>query len=1120
MTMKLLAWLKPGGKADRGEKQGKVFRRIPPKRSSLSAIDLALAVAEHDEKNHDGDHGNSNSKHNENNNSSSSSSSSNSSNKGPSIRGEQAAPAVPSSTATSAASTPQRGLRRVSSARKLQIRWPPVSTNEKARATPTPKPCASQQSSLVPTLSSFLSKAGERDGIGESKDAGRDHETSSRDSTTAASSGSSSQGSGPASSRCLFDKSGADHRPIGSWQHQQNQNREQQQNHQQLPPWQRGSKTLVRETIDLYESINSLRRNSHKTAPPRGHHKTRSRDKERRVSYRIRFGIDRPGDPPHTGKTRGPLFSRRFPGTEAENTGGTHSGGGIRGYGRSDDWVGGTGPFTRRATGSGDSSGGRIGYGRPDVWITPLQGGGSGSPRTWIAKRVWNAPEKDDSEHEYEVDHSFLLDGVRDLLLSGEEEEGDLPLAVDRVVDVGGRWQHQHGNAGDPHEDAAGFSSLGDIDFDAPFFREATASGVEEEEEQEEEEDEDEDDDDDEENDSGEHTRGRHQHNLRGFGRPDTWVSRKASGTDEPPRSPWRSSRTSDTESDDDNDNDNDIEDEDDYNDSAERARDKAHHNLRGYGRPDAWVTPKTSGIDECPRSPWRSSRTSDTDSDNEDGDGEDENENESQNSRGEHTEGSKHRHNLRGFGRPDTWVTTKTNGTNESPRSPWRSSRTSDTDSDNEDENENESSNSRGEHTEGKHRHNLRGFGRPDTWVTAKTNGTNESPRSPWRSSRSSDTDSDGDDNDNDNGIDDHDDKTEDGSGEHTEGKNRHNLRGFGRPDTWVTAKTNGTNESPRSPWRSSRSSDTVSNGDDDDNDNDNDNGIDDHDDKTEDGSGEHTEGSKHRHNLRGFGRPDTWVTAKTNGTDESPRSPWRSAGTSGTEKDGIDNDAENESQNSSEEHTAGKHHHNLRGFGRPDTWVTTKGNEMDESPKSPLKSPRTSEDDSDENENNENSSVGSARDTPRHNQRGFGRPDTWVTAKNHGEDEPPRSPWRSPRDDESPPEDAPGGTGPTPSVPAAPAVAVAAAAADPRGGENGKESARGNEPGPRKTGSTTTSERIRKAKEAYEKDRASRITVRTYRFVYDSGEEDSVRGTPTWEKESLPVAEAPPEIKLWWQS
>jgi hypothetical protein len=66
-----------------------------------------------------------------------------------------------------------------------------------------------------------------------------------------------------------------------------------------------------------------------------------------------------------------------------------------------------------------DRTRGCRGYARPDVWITTINS--KDGSRKWIAKRVWGIEEKDNEEIEYEVDHSRLMDGVRDLLCVPED---------------------------------------------------------------------------------------------------------------------------------------------------------------------------------------------------------------------------------------------------------------------------------------------------------------------------------------------------------------------------------------------------------------------------------------------------------------------------------------------------------------------------------------------------------------------------------------------------------------------------------------------------------------------------------------------------------------------------
>jgi hypothetical protein len=58
-------------------------------------------------------------------------------------------------------------------------------------------------------------------------------------------------------------------------------------------------------------------------------------------------------------------------------------------------------------------------YERPDLWITPIES--KDGSRKWIAKRVWDIEDIDNEEPEYEVDHPRLMDGIRDLLCVPED---------------------------------------------------------------------------------------------------------------------------------------------------------------------------------------------------------------------------------------------------------------------------------------------------------------------------------------------------------------------------------------------------------------------------------------------------------------------------------------------------------------------------------------------------------------------------------------------------------------------------------------------------------------------------------------------------------------------------
>lgn len=325
-----------GSIQDCRDADGRPFRRMPPKRSSLSTIKLALAVVENEKGEVD-----------EN---------------------------IQKQVTMLDKGTPRKPFRRISSGRKLQVKWPPVTTK---KINPLP-------SYIEETI--FSDEASQR--IKEKIELYETihHERMQKKVQKVIIPGDFDHNSYPTMKlrATYLDDTG------------------------------RSVDSLCSEEVLANISLSP----GHSLPIPTGCRK------HRRISYRIRFGVpdlqgEKEADSAHE--------ERRKNGTDAtpvrrKSMGST--GGGICGFNRPKEALSGRRPLRRKSLGDHSAKvendgNGHHGFERPDVWITPLKS--KDGSRKWIAKRVWDVEDKDDEEPEYEVDHTCLMEGVRGLLGIPEE---------------------------------------------------------------------------------------------------------------------------------------------------------------------------------------------------------------------------------------------------------------------------------------------------------------------------------------------------------------------------------------------------------------------------------------------------------------------------------------------------------------------------------------------------------------------------------------------------------------------------------------------------------------------------------------------------------------------------
>jgi hypothetical protein len=195
--------------------------------------------------------------------------------------------------------------------------------------------------------------------------------------------------------------------------------------------------------------------------------------KHRRVGYRIRFDIpdlENKSDDQDNNDDECDSEDKGVSSTIEAATVSSRGGGlsGISGFNRSNDWVswresetennkinrgddniiiddGGdsTSESESHCTTTADEqpkselSGGG-GYDPPDVWVTPIKS--KDGSRKWIAKRVWDIEDKDDEEPEYEIDHWYLMNGVRGLM-GIPEEMGMTSDEWQVIIDESDPWE-------------------------------------------------------------------------------------------------------------------------------------------------------------------------------------------------------------------------------------------------------------------------------------------------------------------------------------------------------------------------------------------------------------------------------------------------------------------------------------------------------------------------------------------------------------------------------------------------------------------------------------------------------------------------------------------------------
>lgn len=377
------------------------FRRIPPERTSLTTIKLALAVVTGD--------------------------------------GVQVDESIQEKVTMLDDRTAAKPFKRISLAKKLQIRWPPLPaesiTKEKAVAKKTLN-VATKPASTV-TIPLYFSSSSEKSSsplpsVLESKSSLSS--LSHRDSSV--------ESSQKKIGRSLHSQRRGIKAKIDMYENMCHKSRDSLNNMKcsyQLQPTYLGDTAQCNDLEDSQEVLVNISLSpGHNLPKPKGY------KKHRRISYRIRFGI-----PDLENSDDQDVNDCDSDGKDVSKGEGAGSrGGGIRGicgFNRSSDWVSWEKSVTEttkidrededRENGDiidendthyttdeqsekkSDTSCG--GYHHPDVWVTPIKS--KDGSRKWIAKRVWDIEDKDDEEPEYLVDHLCLMDGVRGLMGIPEE---------------------------------------------------------------------------------------------------------------------------------------------------------------------------------------------------------------------------------------------------------------------------------------------------------------------------------------------------------------------------------------------------------------------------------------------------------------------------------------------------------------------------------------------------------------------------------------------------------------------------------------------------------------------------------------------------------------------------
>lgn len=391
------------------------FLRTPPKRSSLSTIKLALAVVKGEDVDVD--------EHTQ---------------KKIAMLDEE---------------TPAKPFKRLSSARKLQVQWPPIAiqrTDEKKKSSKktvylSPKSASSATAPITPTSfeemhsvlesASSMSSLSCKDVFGES----------------------SPKRTGGAQKRGIKEK-------IDLYESLCHKSSIREGFHRHRPSCPGDFDCDLYPTMKLRDTYlddsQSVQSNDHEDIQDElsnvslspGHNLPQPTGcrKHRRVSYRIRFAIpDLDAIHPNDGKQ---CYSEETEEASTERVSGPRGVGirGICGFNRSDQLV--TWGESRMeskidkdveekdpdgdiasqneaslvASDNDDDSEARseisfgdLGFHRPEVWLTPIKS--KDGSRKWIAKRFWDIEDKDDEEPEYELEHWCLMHGVRGLMGIPEE---------------------------------------------------------------------------------------------------------------------------------------------------------------------------------------------------------------------------------------------------------------------------------------------------------------------------------------------------------------------------------------------------------------------------------------------------------------------------------------------------------------------------------------------------------------------------------------------------------------------------------------------------------------------------------------------------------------------------